>query len=148
MKDIIATGTIAGIVGSTVIDFIAYLSRLGGLNTSTPWDVASLVFLNARYLGTASGYIIGIIGSIALGIAGGVITAIIIKITGSDYAWLKGVLVAETIGFAGLGFFAPLLGFAGFLRFQPTTNIFAVVDLCIFGLIVGYVIKRYAKIAS
>lgn len=148
MRDTVAIGTLAGTIGSIVLDFAAYLSRLFGLNIGTPWDVATLVFLNAKYLGTTPGFIVGFIGSIALGIAAGIITSIIVKITGSDYAWLKGVLVAEAFGFAGLGFFAPMLGFAGFLKYQPTTNIFAMADLFIFGLIVGYIIKRYARIAS
>ncbi len=148
MKDTLVTGTLAGIVGAIVLDVVTYLALVIGIKTSTPWDVAALVFLRPQYLGTISGYIIGIIGSLALGIAAGIMTSMVIKITGSDYAWLKGVIVAEAVGFATLGFFAPLVKIAGFLKNQPVTNIFAMVNLFIFGLVTGYFIKRYGKFAG
>lgn len=143
MKDTIAVGTFAGTIGIAILDLSTFISRMAGIRTSTPWDVATLVFLNPRYLGTVSGYIVGLSGSLAMGIAIGIITALVIRISGHDYALLKGVLVAEAIGFVTLGFFAPLLGIAAFLKNEPATNIFALVNLFIFGLVVGFVIKRY-----
>ncbi len=146
MKDTIALGTFAGAVATLVLNLLTFLARLVGIRTSTPWDVAALLFLNERYLGTGAGFIIGFFGSMALGIATGVVTSVLVKFTGSDYAMLKGVLAAEALGFAGISLFAPILGIAGFLKFEPASNFFALVGLFVFGLTAGYIIKKLQRV--
>jgi len=146
VKDSVVAGTVAGIIGSLFLNLFTYLALLAGISTSTPWDVAALVFLQERFLGTTAGYIIGFTGSLAMGVATGLVTSAVLSLTGSDYGWLKGVLVAEGLGFATLGFVAPLIGIGGFLKSEPVTNIFAMVSLFIFGSIVGSVTKRFLKL--
>lgn len=145
MKDTFTIGTLAGTLGSLFLDLVSFLARLTGIRTSTPWDVAASVFLNQQYIGTVSGYIVGLAGSLALGVAAGIATAFLLRFTGNDYYMIKSIIIAESFGFAGIGFFAPLLGVAKFLRNEPATNIFALFGLLVFGLVCGFVIMRYTS---
>lgn len=145
MKDAFGAATISGIIGTVIMDFLAYIVIALGIPITSPWNIAADVFLSWSQVNSPIGMILGIIGTIALGIATAILLVIVLKLTGTDLAILKGVIIASAVGFASMGLFMPLLNIAPQIQFQPLTNLFALLILIVFGVVVSYILKKYGK---
>lgn len=143
MRDSVVQVTAAGFIGAVVMDVFMYLILLLGVKITSPWYVAADVFLTPKYINTISGVIIGLIGTLALSIAGAVIMYLIFKITGYDYAVLKGVLSVNAFTFVAMGLFMPLLKIAPQIQSQPVTNFLALLALTITGSVMAFVLKKF-----
>lgn len=143
MKDSAVQVTVTGIIGSVVINSIMYLFLLFGVKTTPPWKIAANVFLTTKYLDTASGVILGLIGTIALGIAAASLILLILKWTGYDYAVLKGILTTNAFGFLTIGLFMKLLKISPWITSEPVTNYLALITLTIAGALMSTILKTY-----
>ncbi|ADG81801.1 hypothetical protein Tfer_0967 [Thermincola ferriacetica] len=141
-RDTVAAGTWIGIWGTVLIILLSYLEMTFGILNTPPWNIAADVFLTSANIKTLYGLIIGMAGTLALGIATTLFIAAILRLTGTDYAWLKGVIVANAIGFGTMGLFMPMLNISENIQSEPWTNILALLDLTIFGLFTGYMLKK------
>lgn len=143
MKDSVLQITVAGIVGAIIMDVSIYLIRLFGFQVTAPWHVAADVFLTSKYINTTSGVILGLIGTLALNIAGALAIYLLIKITGYDYAVLKGILAINAFSFITMGLFMPMLKIAPQVQIQPFTNFMALLILTLVGIAMAQVLKRF-----
>ncbi|MHB9095872.1 MAG: hypothetical protein ACYC21_14495 [Eubacteriales bacterium] len=143
MKDSALQVTVTGIIGSIVIDLIMFLVLLSGVKVTPPWEIAANVFLTTKYLDTASGVILGLIGTIALGIASASLILLILKWTGYDYAVLKGILVTNAFGFLTMGLFMTLLKISPWIKSETVTNYLALIVLTIAGAVMSTILKIY-----
>ncbi len=143
MKDSALQVTVTGIIGSIVIDLIMFLVLLSGVKVTPPWKIAANVFLTTEYLDTASGVILGLIGTIALGIASASLILLILKWTGYDYAVLKGILVTNAFGFLTMGLFMTLLKISPWIKSEIVTNYLALIVLTIAGAVMSTILKTY-----
>ncbi|XCH79157.1 MAG: hypothetical protein WHF31_00305 [Candidatus Dehalobacter alkaniphilus] len=143
MKDPIGAATIAGIIGAIIMDFLSYILIALGIPMTSPWNIAADVFLSWSLINSPIGIFLGIVGTMALGIGTTILLVIVMKMTGKDFAVLKGIIVANTVGFASMGLFMPLLNIAPQIQSQPLTNLFALIILTIFGVIVSFILKKY-----
>jgi len=143
MRDSALQVTIAGIIGAAVMDLLMYLLLLFGVKTTSPWLVAADVFLAPGYINTASGVVIGLIGTVALSTAAAVAVYLILKITGYDYAVLKGILTVNAFGFITMGMFMPTLKIAPQVQSQPVTNFMALLVLTITGTAIAMALRIF-----
>lgn len=141
MQDTVTVGTIAGIIGSIVLNAFVYLLRLLGINTSTPWDVAANVFLAPAQIHTLPGLFIGLIATLALGIGSAILITLLIKVGGPENAWLKGILVSNALGFVTVALMPPL-GIATHIKDEPVTDIVALTGLSLFGIVTSFLIIK------
>ena len=137
--------TIAGLIGALLIDGLTYLYHLLGVKTSLPWEIAANVFLNPHLIHTPAGFIIGIIGTVALSTGTALLIAYILRWTGDNEAWLKGILSANAFGFVTLGLFMRLLNIWPQIRNEPVTNLVALLNLSILGLIQAWLLKHLLR---
>lgn len=143
MKDPIGAAAIAGIIGTIIMDFLSYILIVLGIPMTSPWNIATDVFLSWSQVNSPIGIFLGIVGTTALGIGTAILLVIVMKMTGKDFAVLKGIIVANAVGFASMGLFMPLLNIAPQIQSQPLTNLFALIILTIFGVIVSFILKKY-----
>lgn len=145
MRDAAYVSTVAGLAGGVVVNGLTYVQRMSGIRTMTPWGVAAKVFLRPDLAATAAGTILGLIVSMGMSVAAAFLVYLFLRLAGRDYALLKGVLIAESLGFGTLGLFPSLLGIAGELRSSPTTYFVALVNLAALGLTLGWLTARLMR---
>ena len=122
MRDVAPVSLLTGLAGAAVVDGLTLLERLLGLQTQTPWGIAANIFLRPSAVHTTGGVILGVIGSIALSIALALAIYLFLRLSGLDYAPLKGVMAADALGFVSLGVLAPVLRIAPGLKSDLTTK--------------------------
>ena len=135
--------TLAGLIGAALVNGLTYLFRFLGVQTSTPWEIAANVFLNPSHIHTPSGVILGLAATIVLSAAVALLTAFVLKWTGYNMAWLKGIVCADTFGFLTMGFFMNLLHIWPQIRNEPGTNLTALVILTVLGVVQALLLKKW-----
>lgn len=136
---------LAGLFGAALTNGLTYLFRLIGVKTSLPWEIAANVFINPRFVHTLSGIIIGLAGTIALSTGTAIIIAYLMRATGYNRAWLKGLLCADAFGFITLGLFMKLLNVWPQIRNEPGTNLVAFTVLSILGISQALLLQKWQK---
>ncbi|HEX3046343.1 MAG TPA: hypothetical protein VHY08_16415 [Bacillota bacterium] len=137
--------TLGGLLGAVLINGLTYFFRLLGVQTSTPWEIAANVFLNPRYIHTLSGALIGLIGTVALSIGTALLIAFVLKWTGFNLAWLKGIICANAFGFISMGLFMNLLHIWPQIRNEPGTNLVAFLNLSLLGIVQAILLKKWQR---
>ncbi len=145
MRDTLTIGTIAGIIASAVMACFTLIVRLLGFKFIATWETAAHIFLNWDLIHTPTGYIIGLLGQLILGAFFGVTVAYTLRLTGKDYYILKGIGVGALIWMGSIGFFMKLLHIAIQGRGDPVSNLLAIIQFHIMGVISAIIIKKYAK---
>ncbi|HEX7713157.1 MAG TPA: hypothetical protein VF531_03980 [Bacillota bacterium] len=135
--------TLAGIIGAAFVNIATYIFRFLGVKTSTPWEIGASVFLNPGFIHTVSGVVIGLTASVALSTAVALVIAYVLKWTGPNQAWLKGIICADGLGFINLGFFMRFLDIWPQIRNEPGTNLMALTVLSILGIIQALLLKNW-----
>ncbi|MHB8125183.1 MAG: hypothetical protein ACYDEJ_05970 [Desulfitobacteriaceae bacterium] len=143
MKDSIGAATVAGIIGAVLMDLLVYVLVILGIPITTPWNIAADVFLKWDEVNSNIGLLLGVIATIALSIATAILIVLLIKLTGKDFAILKGIVTANAVGFGSMGLFMPLLNIAPQIQTQPLTNLLAIAILTISGVTMSYILKKY-----
>lgn len=136
---------IAGIIGAIIVDGLSYIYLLLGIKMSTPWEIAASIFLNTPLVHTWTGTVIGFIGTHTLSMATTLLIAWILSATEDRHAWLKGLISANALGFINLGLFMRLLNIWPQIRSEPATNIAALINLSVMGIITALLLKRWNK---
>lgn len=137
--------TIAGLLGAVLVNVLTYFFRRLGIPTSTPWEIAANVFLNPQYIHTTAGVIIGLTATVALSTAVALTISFILKWTGYNMAWLKGMICANAFGFITLGLFMNLLQIWPQIRNEPGTNMAALINLSILGIVQALLLKKWQQ---
>lgn len=148
LRDIAPVSLIAGLTGAAVVDGLTLAERALGVRTRTPWGVAADIFLEPALARTAAGTVLGLVITVALSTAVAMIIYGLLRVTGADYAALKGVMAANAMGFVTLGLLAPILGIAPQIRADLVSNYTALVNLAVLGLWQGWLIRRMLRSAS
>jgi hypothetical protein len=137
--------TLAGLLGAVLVNGLTYFFRWLGMPVSAPWEIAANVFLNPQYIHTTTGIIIGLTATAALSTAVALAISFVLKWTGDNMAWLKGVICANAFGFITLGLFMNLLQIWPQIRNEPGTNIAALINLSILGFVQALLLKRWQQ---
>lgn len=92
-------------------------------------------------MGIALGVIVWVFQAMALGI----IIVYILKLTGKDFWWLKGLVILNSFMYIWIYGFLLTLGAGRIVPFDMRTNWTILVDNTIFGLLTPYLIIRWSK---
>ncbi len=145
MRDTITIGTIAGMTATLAMTLFNLLVRLLGFKFIATWETAANIFLNQQLIHTPTGYFVGLLAQFILGSAFGMAVAYTLRLTGKDFYILKGIGVGAIIWMASIGFFMKFLRIEIQGRSDPLSNIMAVIQFNIMGIITSTIIAKYAK---
>jgi hypothetical protein len=145
MRDTITIGTIAGLTGTAIMALFNLFVRLLGFTFITTWETAANIFLNPHIIHTPTGYFVGLLAQFILGSIFGMIVAYTLRFTGKDFYILKGIGVGAVVWLASIGFFMRLLHIEIQGRNEPLSNIMAVIEFNMMGIISSMIIAKYAK---
>jgi hypothetical protein len=143
VRDFFFAGTVAGFIGGIYVHLYAFTLVMASVNFEPPWVVMAEFITNPHLAYTRFGQLLGWITSFSSSIANGIAVALTIKFTGKDYIYLKAILVPEAIFLITLTIIYPALG-VNLVKNSINTNYISVLDLIPYGLIVGYLLNRFA----
>ncbi|TCL62313.1 hypothetical protein EDC14_102657 [Hydrogenispora ethanolica] len=136
---------LAGLIGAAFTNGATYGFRFIGVKTSLPWEIAANVFLNPRFIYTPAGVVIGLAGTIALSTGIAIMIGYLLRWTGYNRAWLKGMICADAFGFITLGLAVNLFNIWPQLRNEPGTNLVALAVLSSLGMIQALLFQRWQR---
>jgi len=145
MRDTITIGSIAGFISTTILTLFAWTVQLFGFKFITTWETAASIFLNSNLIHAPIGYLVGFIAQFALGAVFGIIVAYTLRLTGKDFYLLKGIGVGALIWLASIGLFMRFLHIDLYGRGDPHSNLMAIIEFNILGIINSFIVKKYAK---
>lgn len=142
IKDFYFAGTFLGVVSGIIHNLLLLLLLMLGLKTRTFWkDMAEVLFKPPEVL-TWYAQFLGLMASLALAGVNGVLVALLIKFTGRDYIYTKSVSVSSAMGFFVFIVIYPARGLK-FLQHSIITNYVAFFTFIFYGLVIGYLIKKF-----
>lgn len=149
MRDTITIGTIGGSV-STVIFLVAnwVIAAIFGFNYTSSIAGTASIYLNPDYVYTVAGYILGTVNTFLLGSIVGVLVAITLRLSGTDYYFLKGIGVALFWKMGTFGILAPIANISPHIKNEPQTMVLAMLNFFIMGIVSAFIAKKFMKKAK
>jgi hypothetical protein len=145
MRDSIVGIAIGSLIGASVVDGFSLIFHLLGVSPSTAWEIGSEIFLRKNLVHSPSGIILGLVATVALSFGTATLALLILRWTGRDWAWLKGIIAAHAFSFIMVGLFMPLLGIAPSFRNYGPAHIGAFVNMTFLGLAQGLWLAYWLK---
>ncbi|MTI83196.1 MAG: hypothetical protein FH756_04670 [Firmicutes bacterium] len=144
--DTFTTGTVAGVLGTVALHALSLLWSYLGFIDITTMQVSGEIFLNQNQVNTFAGFMVSIFAHFVIGAAGGVLLAYFMKLSGHDFYWLKGVALAGFMLLTGMGLVVDIMRLAPQMRMDAAGVLFHILSYFVYGLIVSYVLYKFAKI--
>jgi len=145
IKDRITLGTIAGLVGTIPQILISFISFKIGYAQYFSYQLAAGVHLEKTLAGKPMGLFMGgLIWELTGSILGILILFFVIK-TGTDFWWLKGILIANFFMYTVIYGFVFDMGSANVLPEDIGTNFTEMVGNTLFGLTSAFLAARWAN---
>lgn len=145
MRDSVAGISLAGFIGAAFVAGLSLVGRILGIPVMPIWEISALIFLKGGSSRTPSGIFLGLVATVALCITTSAIIYLLLRLTGRDFWWLKGVVGANAFTFVNMAFFMPLLGIAPFIRTDPTSHIIALILMTLLGLLQAGILTRWIR---
>ncbi|MCB8815321.1 hypothetical protein [Desulfosporosinus shakirovi] len=146
MRDTIAVGTLAGVVALIVYEIVDWLiTGSFGADYTAPWEAGANIYLKEHYVHTPFGYITGITNSLVMTCAIGVLTAIVLRISGKDYYLIKAIGVSLMWRLGTFGILAPISGIASQMNNEPYSQFIYYINFMILGAVTSYIVAKYMK---
>ncbi|MFA7467138.1 MAG: hypothetical protein WCY82_02600 [Desulfotomaculaceae bacterium] len=142
IKDFYVAGLLIGVMGGVIHDFLLLLLILAGLKTRTYWKDMAEVFFNPPQLFTWYAQLFGLIASLGLAGVSGILIALLLKVTGRDYLYIKSISASSVMGFAIFVVLYPALGLE-FLQHSIITNYVAFFTFIFYGVVVGFLFDKF-----
>jgi len=146
IRDRIALGVFAGITATIPSLLVNFLSVNLGFAKWYSHQISGGIYLHPGLTDSIQGIILGLLIWLIPAMTLGVITSYVIKATGEDFWWLKGIAVTLICMHLIVYGFLYSLGGATIVPFDFATNISIYIENIIYGLTLGYLIKRWGKI--
>lgn len=141
-KDRILAGTIAGMIATLFKDIPNIILWKMGVVKHLYLYIASSVLIRPQDVTTVWGLVLGVAVDIITGGTLGILIIYLIKFTGRDYWWYKGLILGNVVWLWGLGV---VINF-GASRMVPLDPIFRLTSLIehqIFGLVGVYLVLKW-----
>ncbi len=143
IKDTITVGVLAGIMGSIQISIVNFIFLALGFTITPGWKpFAELISRN--YAHTLLGVMVGLLGQTCNCSLWGVFIAYILKFTGKDFWWLKGLGVGAIAWLTTTGLISRMLHLAE-TSHRPGDQFMIPFNLFLFGFIVAYLTKQFGS---
>lgn len=145
IKDRITLGTIAGLVGTIPQVLISFISFKMGYAKYFSYQLAAGVHLTKELAAKPMGIIMGgYIWELTGALIGILILFLIIK-TGTDFWWLKGIIVTDVLMYTVIYGLVFDVGSANVLPEDIATNLTEMVGNTLFGLTAAFLAAKWAK---
>jgi len=142
IKDFYVAGLLIGMIGGIIHNLLLLVLILLGIKTRTYWKDMADVFFNTPQVTYWSAQLFGVITSIIMAGYNGVVIAILIKLTGRDYLYVKSVSVSSGVGLFVFMVIYPALGL-NFLQHLIVTNYVALFSFIFYGLVIGALLNQF-----
>lgn len=146
IEDTFALGAISALVASipqVIFDWISHYYLFRGKYQA--YQISSGVYLHPQLTNDPMGIALGVIVWITQAMVLGIIMTYVLKKSGKDFWWLKGLLISNGIMHIWIYGFLLTLGAGRIVPFDMRTNWTIMVDNTIFGLLTPYFIIRWSK---
>lgn len=144
IKDEIALGALAGFL-ATIPQFIFNLiSVYFSYSKFYSFQFSGSIFLRPSLTLTPLGIVIGTFMWVSMATVLGIIIVYLLKYTGKDYWWLKGILVSVSLMFTIIYGFLQSFGITKIVPNDIPTNLTHLIGNIIFGAFAGYFAYRFA----
>ena len=141
IKDFFFAGGTFGVINGLIYNLYIFILNLFHINTRTPWGDAAALFFDPPELNMLPAQIFGFLMSLNAPIFIGIFLCLLVKFTGRDFIYVKSIALAELITFFTFAIVYPLLGLN--VKHSISTVYGALFGMFIFGLILGYLVKKY-----
>ncbi|NLN53589.1 MAG: hypothetical protein GX150_04710 [Firmicutes bacterium] len=148
IRDRIALGVVAGLLATIPSLIVNIISVNLGFARWYSHQIGGSIYLHPGLTDSPQGVILGLLVWIIPAMILGVITSYVIKVTGEDFWWLKGIAVTLTCMYLIIYGFLYSLGGARIVPFDFATNISIYIENVIYGLTLAYLIKRWGKVTT
>ena len=146
IKDRIALGTISGLLASIPSFVINFILVQIGFARWYSFQIGGSIYLHPENTNTLQGFIFGTLVWLIPASALGIIIAYVIRNTGEDFWWLKGIIITMVLMFLFTYGFLYTLGGATIVPFDFATNISVFIENVVFGLTASYLVKSWGKV--
>jgi len=148
IRDRIALGVVAGLLATIPSLIVNIISVNLGFARWYSHQIGGSIYLHPGLTDSPQGVILGLLVWIIPAMILGVITSYVIKVTGEDFWWLKGIAVTLTCMYLIIYGFLYSLGGARIVPFDFATNVSIYIENVIYGLTLAYLIKRWGKVTT
>jgi hypothetical protein len=147
IRDRIALGVLAGIIAAIPSSLVNFLSVQVGISRWYSSQIGGSIYLHPGLTDSLQGFLFGSLIWLIPAMALGILTSYVIQATGEDYWWIKGLAVTMIFMYLFVYGFLYTLGGATIVPFDFATNMSVFVENIIYGLTLGYLIKRWGQVA-
>jgi len=148
IRDRIALGVLAGLLATIPSFIVNTISVKLGFARWYSYQIGGSIYLHPGLTDSPQGLILGLLVWMIPAMILGVITSYVIQATGEDFWWLKGIGVTLTSMYLIIYGFLYSLGGAKIVPFDFATNISMYLENIVYGLSLGYLIKRWGKLTT
>lgn len=144
MQDMVYSGTIAGTLGALVKLAVNLLLCVASIAKTTTLHLSAAALLpKGVALNTAGSLMTGVAVCWLVSALSGIIGVYILRLTGRDFLWLKGIIYGGLIWVVGYGYLATLVVPERLLRPDLATSVAMLTAHLAFGLTALFVAGKY-----
>lgn len=147
IKDFFFAGFTAGMVSGLIFDLYIFILKLFHVNLRTPWGDTTALLFNPPQIYMLPAQIFGFLMSLISPIFIGITFCLFVKLVGKDFIYLKSIAISQFISVFTTAVVYPSLGLS-YLKHSITTYYGAFFGMFLFGIILGYLIKKYTDFGN
>lgn len=146
IKDPIALGALTGLLGSIPHLLVNFLSVQLGFSRYYSFQISAGIFIAEELTTERLGLLIGAISWSITAIILGTLLVLLVKFTGKNHWWLKGILITGGLTYAGIYGILFSLGGANLVPTDIPTTVTNMFGNLVFGISSGYLIIKLGDI--
>ncbi|HYH02020.1 MAG TPA: hypothetical protein VEC37_02885 [Bacillota bacterium] len=143
IKDRLTLGVVSGVAATIPQLIFNYISVQLGYSQYYDFQISGSVYLYRNLTYTWGGMLLGGITWSGTGAGLGIVTVYLMDKTGSDYWWLKGILISNAIMYTFIyGFFFSSLA-PTIVPWDLGTNFSMIIENALYGISLGFLVVRW-----
>jgi hypothetical protein len=145
IRDEIALGCLTGITATIPQLIFDFISVQLGYSKHYAFQISASIYLTRELTIKPLGLLLGGLVWEAMAAFLGVLTVLLLRFTGKDYWWLKGLAISNILMYIIVFGFLYTLGIARIIPLDIPTNMTVFIGNVIYGLTVGYLIVQWGE---
>jgi hypothetical protein len=143
IRDRFTLGFVSGVTGTIPGMLLSAVSVAVGLSRFYSYQLTGGIYLFPGLTDSLQGAILGSIVWLVIGGFGGILMAYLLKATGTDYWWLKCLMISVGVIYIAMYGFTFVMGNLRIVPFDFATNMTELICNIVYGLSAGYLILRW-----
>ncbi len=142
IRDSIALGTVAGLLGNIPPLIFNLLSIQLGFSKTYFFQISGGIYLFRRFTMEPGGILLGSLVWLFTGAFLGIVIVYLLRLTGRDYWWLKGIIISNFLMFVVMYGVIYSLGGSRVVPWDIPTNLSVLAENILFGITTAYLVIR------